>query len=100
MKNLLASIKEGSAVFDVQAMGQSWVIAPKDGRETEFSRIIDELTFGDDEQFVVLPVCDGRGGYVRAVVMPLEHSAEVELQKLAGEAMEKSPLGPRSYRVG
>lgn len=72
MKNLLVSIKDGSPLFDVERVGESWVIVPKAGQEAAFNQMIEDLTFGQHEEFAILPVSDGRTGYARAVVMPFD----------------------------
>lgn len=74
MKNLLQSIKSGSSVFSVETTADGWVIEPKAWQEVAFTQMIDDLTFGQNEEFVVLPVSDGRCGYTRAVICPLSEA--------------------------
>ena len=69
MEEIFASIENGSAIFDTQRLGDSWVLSPRAGQETAFDRLVSDLTFGHLSTVVVLPVSDERGAFVRAVIM-------------------------------
>ncbi len=71
MKNLLANIKSGSPIFDVEVFGEGFAIVPKRGQEAEFAKMIDELTFHQSDEYAIFPITDGKLGYERATVMPL-----------------------------
>ena len=70
MKNLLASIKNGSPIFDVEKTADGFVIIPKEGQEAAFTQMIDDLAFSPADGFAVFPMSDGETGYERAVILP------------------------------
>ena len=71
MKDLLSSIRTGSPLFEVEAVGEGWAIVPKPGQESAFSQMIEDLAFHPTDQFAIFPMSDGKLGYARAVILPL-----------------------------
>jgi len=71
MDNLLASIKNGSPIFDVQKMAEGFIIIPKEGQAAAFAQMIEDLAFSPEDRFAVFPVTDSKPGYERAVILPL-----------------------------
>jgi len=71
MDNLLASIRNGSPIFDVEKTADGFVIIPKEGQTAAFAQMIEDLAFSPEDRFAVFPVSDGKTGYARAVILPL-----------------------------
>lgn len=70
MDTLIARLQRTDCC-DIQETGYGFVLIRRVDRDDEFTSLVRQLRDWSDDDYVVLPVTDGRPGYERAVLLPL-----------------------------
>ena len=75
MGNLLDRLIQGSMAYEVEAENDGFSLVGKPDRLDEFSDLVREAVDHAGEDFVVFPTSDGRHGYSRMFIVPLDRTS-------------------------
>lgn len=76
MGRLLDKLIQGSPAYEVKAENDGFSLVGKPDCLDEFSNLVREAVDHAGEEFVVFPTSDGRHGYSRMFIVPLDGRAD------------------------
>ena len=76
MGRLLDKLIRGSPAYEVKAENDGFSLVGKPDRLDEFNDLVREAVDHAGEEFVVFPTSDGRHGYSRMFIVPLDGRAD------------------------
>ena len=77
MGKLLDRLIQGSPAYEVKAENDGFSLVGKPDRLDEFNDLVREAVDHAGEEFVVFPTSDGRHGYSRMFIVPLDGRADL-----------------------